>query len=97
MYLILTDAPPKEWQDIFNEERRVPRHLMWRDAWIDGNNIVICCVPEEIKMHLKDLRDDVSRSNFKYRGYLKELAQKETTAARAQARFTKLKDELKFD
>ncbi len=76
MYLALSRTPPAEWEQIFGEERRFPRHTMWRKAWIEGQFVVIYCVPEELeRYHLADLKQDVQISNKKYRQYLIELAQ----------------------
>lgn len=78
MYLKLSRTPPSEWEQIFDAERRFPRHTMWRRAWLEGQFIVIHCVPEELeKYHLSDLNEDVKNSNKKYREYLTELAQQE--------------------
>lgn len=74
IHLILSAFPPKEWVDIFDAERRFPRHNMWRRAWIEGKNLIIFCVPEELKKyHLEDLKIDVMNSNQKYRDQLLRL------------------------
>jgi len=92
MYLRLSQPPPEEWQQIFDAERRFPRHTMWRRAWIEGEYIVIHCVPEELeKYHLRDLQEDVKTCNEKYRAYLTELAQKE---ARELTRVREERDKL---
>ena len=59
MYLKLSSSPPLEWVQIFEAERRFPRHTMWRRAWIEGKYIVIHCVPEELEQyHFHDLSED---------------------------------------
>lgn len=79
VYLKLSHQPSYEWQQIFEAERKFPRHTMWRRAWIEGNNIVIHCGLEEIeKYHLNDLQEDVNNVNKKYRDYLTEEARKES-------------------
>lgn len=71
VYFTLSAYPPQEWADIFDAERRFPRHTMWRKAWVEGNCIVVYCVPEEVKKyHLRDIKEDVASSNVKYRDYL---------------------------
>ncbi len=56
IHLRLSSSPPSEWQEIFEAERRFPRHNMWRRAWVEGQHIIIHCVPDELeKYHLKDL------------------------------------------
>jgi len=78
MYLKLSTRPSDDWVQIFNAERRFPRHTMWRDAWIEREFIIINCVPEELeKIHLGDLKEDVLNANTKYRQYLFEQAQHE--------------------
>lgn len=78
VYLKLSAAPPSDWQQIFDAERRFPRHTMWRKAWVEKGYIVIHCVPEEIeKYHAADIKEDVTNSNTKYRQYLMEEARKE--------------------
>jgi hypothetical protein len=102
IYLKLSDSPPTEWQRIFEAERRFPRHTMWRDAWIEGEYIVVHCVPDEIeKYHANDLKEDVTNSNLKYRQYLTEEAQKEAKKAdRALSernQLKELKQKIRFD
>lgn len=78
IFLKLSGPPPSEWKQIFEAERRFPRHTMWRTASIEEQYIVIFCVPEELeKYHFSDLQQDVTNSNDKYRHYLMQLAQKE--------------------
>jgi hypothetical protein len=71
VYFELSTYPPQEWADIFEAERRFPRHTMWRKAWVDGLHIVVYCVPDEVKQyHLRDIKEDVETSNQKYRDFL---------------------------
>ena len=102
MYLKLSNMPPFEWEKIFEAERRFPRHTMWRRAWIEGQYIVIHCVPDEIeKYHLRDLKQDVDNSNKKYREYLKELAHNEISEQQKEQeeafKIKNLKNRLGFD
>ena len=101
IYLKLSSAPPIEWQEIFEAERRFPRHMMWRKAWIEGEYIVIHCVPDEIEQyHAKDLKEDVENSNKKYRQYLMEEALKETKKLEQKQvelnKLKELKEKIKF-
>lgn len=74
VYFTLSGTPPKEWVQIFNEERRFVRHSVWRDAWIENNYIIVhCCLDEVEKYHLRDLRQDTANTNKKYRDYLYQL------------------------
>jgi hypothetical protein len=78
IYIELSGIPAEEWLGIFEARRRFPRHTMWRRAWIEGQYIVIYCVPDELETyHLNDLREDVEYSNQEYRKYLKNLAEEE--------------------
>ncbi len=75
---------------------------MWRRAWIEGQDVVVYCVPNEIeKYHLKDLKQDVSNSNAKYRQYLVEEEQRRAREAQKKRResdeITDLKRKLNFD
>lgn len=71
VYFILSSRPPGEWIQIFKEERRFPRHTMWRDACVDGQYIIVhCCLDEIKKYHLRDIKQDVENTNQKYREYL---------------------------
>jgi len=71
IYFRLSIHPPSEWVEIFDAERQFPRHAMWRKAWIEGNYIVVYCVPEEVKLyHFTDIKQDVKTCNEKYRELL---------------------------
>lgn len=86
IYLTLSAYPSQEWVAIFDAERRFPRHTMWRKAWIEGNNAVVYCVPEELKQyHLRDLKNDVATSNTKYREHLQRIAVRKAHEAQKQA------------
>jgi hypothetical protein len=102
LYLELSDAPPEEWQRIFDAERSFPRHTMWRKAWIEGGFIVLYCAPDELeKYHLEDLKTDVRNANSKYREYLISLAREEVRQREQmtaeQNTLRDLKGRLKFD
>jgi len=75
VYFALSTLPPQEWVQIFEAERRFPRHSMWRHAWIEGDYIVInCCLDEIKKYHLTDIKQDVANTNQRYREYLQQQA-----------------------
>jgi len=78
VYFTLSAQPPREWVQIFEAERRFPRHTMWRHAWIEGHYIgVNCCLDEVKKYHSNDIKQDVVNTNQKYREYLQQQAIKE--------------------
>lgn len=102
MYLKLSADPPTEWRQIFEAERRFPRHTMWRRAWIEGDYIVIYCVPEELeRYHLKDLKEDFRNANRKYREYLTKLAREQARERHKeqieQEQISDIKRRLNFD
>lgn len=86
VYFELSTSPPQEWSQIFEAERRFPRHTMWRRAWIEGRYIIVHCVPDEVKKyHLNDIKQDVTNSNAKYREYLRRVATEEARHAQREA------------
>lgn len=102
MFLKLSAFPNIEWIQIFESERSFPRHNKWRHAWIEGQYIIVDCLPEEIEHHhLKDLKEDVSNTNAKYISYLqrvqaeKERQHKESVVEKEN--LSHLKGKLKFD
>lgn len=102
IYLKLSTLPPLDWQQIFEAERRFPRHTMWRDAWIEGEYIVVHCVPDAMeKYHANDIKEDVNKSNSKYRQYLMEEAKKEAQKAEQALsesnQLKELKQKIRFD
>ena len=102
MYLSLSERPPRVWSQIFNAERQFARHSMWRRAWIQGNYIVVDCVPEELeKYHLNDLKQDVGSSNAKFREFLTKKARGAEAAGQAaqeeRDHIESLSKRLKFD
>ena len=102
VYLNLSSEPSSDWVEIFNAERRFPRHTMWRRAWIESKNIIVHCALDELeKYHLEDLQQDVDTTNKKYRQYLGEKAQQKakTGLEEREVRDTlkELKRRLKFE
>ena len=102
MYLKLSRTPPDEWQQIFDAERRFPRHTMWRRAWIEGQHVVVHCPPDELeKYHMRDVLEDVKNCNSKYREYLTERARQEakeqSKVELENARLREIKKKLGFD
>lgn len=101
VYFKLSAEPPLEWVQIFEEERRFPRHTMWRRAWIEGQYIIVhCCLDEITKIHFKDIKQDVINTNQKYREYLHkqvlELERKRKREEKEQKEIDKVLDGLDF-
>ena len=42
LYLKLSGEPPREWVKIFEQERRFPRHPIWRNAWVVSHQAQAC-------------------------------------------------------
>lgn len=102
VYFKLSDSPSPAWQEIFEAERRFPRHNMWRRAWIEGSYIVIHATLEEIEeYHLPALKEDVKNTNLKYRGYLAQKAkieaQQQSHQKQEQEKISSLRNKLRFD
>jgi hypothetical protein len=101
VYFSLSEIPSREWIEIFEAERRFPRHSLWRKAWVEEKYIVVHCALEEIKdYHHRDILEDVKNTNAKYRSYLKQQAikkqQAETNGNREVAKIDKAIEGLEF-
>jgi hypothetical protein len=77
VFFSLSGTPPSDWVQIFEEERRFPRHGRWRHAWTEGRSLIVHCPLDEVKLHSEDLKQDVANSNQKYREHLHRLALQE--------------------
>jgi len=73
---ILSETPPYEWHSFFEENRRFPRHNMWRIAEIEGDVVVIKCGIDERETQFRDLKQDVEYANNRYSKYIKEEEQR---------------------
>jgi len=102
VHFTLSGVPPSEWVHLFEEERRSPRHSMWRRAWVEGKHIVIDCVPTEIESyHLNDLKTDVENCNKKYIAWQSraqaEIANRSDEQQQERQKLEELRSKLKFD
>lgn len=102
VHLTRSGEPPGEWVQLFEEARRFPRHSMWRGAWIEGSDIVIECVPEEIEQHhLKDLKEDVATANQQFVQRAARVdaqnAKRQEEERKERERLAGLKSKLKFN
>jgi hypothetical protein len=102
LYLKLSGEPPPEWVKAFEQERRFPRHPVWRNAWVIGAHIVIDCVPEELEQFgLNHLKEDVTNVNNSFLASsarneaddLRQFQEKEATRKQLE----ELRAKLKFD
>lgn len=95
VYFLLSGTPPSDWVQIFEEERRFPRHARWRRAWIEGKGLIVHCPLDEVRLHSDDIKQDVASSNQKYREYLHRLAlQKEKERKRKDEERKKIDDAI---
>lgn len=77
-YLRLSAAPPTEWVDIFEAERRFPRSARWARARVEGEHVIVHCTGQDLeRYHFVELRRDVGFANTQYRAYLAELVRRE--------------------
>ncbi|MFX0199582.1 MAG: hypothetical protein ACFFCW_25960 [Candidatus Hodarchaeota archaeon] len=101
VYFRLSDRPPSEWGQIFEEEHRFPRHTMWRRAWVEGQYIVVHCPLDEVKDRLRDISQDVANTNKKYREYLHrqtiEQEREQQREKKEREEINKALDELDFE
>lgn len=98
MYLKLSDKPTNEWINLFNRSHSIPRHTMWREAWIEGNYIVVDCVPKEIETHhLADLKQDIEKANNSYHDYLKKAEERAGYRKQQQSAEKEELEQLKKD
>jgi len=101
IYLKLSGHPTPDWRRAFDERRKFPRHSMWRNAWVDGDYVVINCPLDELKAHhLDDLKADVEVANQQAAAVKATLAAAADEYERQQAaereRVRRLKDDLQF-
>jgi len=101
-YFQLSGMPPPEWELFFDQSRSFARHSMWRNAWIEGDCVVIKCALDEIeRFHLRDLKQDVAKANADYTQALRlhdeqERQKRELARKQKEERDGKL-DQLDFD
>jgi hypothetical protein len=93
VYFQLSANPSNNWIILFDQERRFPRHNMWRKAWVEGSFIVVRCALDEIeKYHLEDIKIDVEKTNKNYREELKRYEAKAKLDRQRREDEEKLKD-----
>lgn len=101
-YFQLSQRPSSDWVYFFNESRKFPRHTMWRQAWIEGDCIVIKCAVDELqRYHLRDLKQDVADATMKLANAIAQRdARAKIEAERKEAEKVarnKFLDDLDFD
>ena len=101
VYLTLSAAPPAEWRSTFELKWMFEIYNQKRHLDIDGDAIVIRCIPEEIETHhLEHLKKVVEASNSEYSKYVENENRKEERRAQEKAaeeeRLKAIKGRLKF-
>lgn len=101
-YFRLSRHPSNAWERHFIEARRFPRHTMWRQAWVEGDCIVVKCALDELqRYHLIDLKQDVETANNALAQDIvaeqSRRAHEEEQKARERAKRDAALDRLKFD
>jgi hypothetical protein len=104
MYLKLSQTPADAWEQLFENQRRFPNgrgmNTMTRRATVEGNYIVVDCVPEEMERHLPELQHDVAVTNEEYTKYLQrvaaQVAQELEKQKEEKARIEDVKSRLNF-
>lgn len=101
-YFKLSRRPSHTWERQFIQARRFPRHNMWREAWVEGDCIVVKCALDELeRYHLRDLKQDVETAN---NALAQEIvaeqtrrAHEEEQKAKERAKRDAVLDRLNFD
>ncbi|MEJ2240988.1 MAG: hypothetical protein P8Y18_02430 [Candidatus Bathyarchaeota archaeon] len=64
VYYELSIVPTNDWIKIFEKNKISNKKL--ENSWIDGRHIVVKCPISEIDQILRELRKEVTRTNFEY-------------------------------
>jgi hypothetical protein len=99
--LKLSAYAPPEWADYFHSAWRQHMYMMKRSVEIQGNRLVIICMPEELQTdHIPELNKVMSETNAAYKKYAaeKDKAQqaRAENARRQKEELAKIKGQLKF-
>jgi hypothetical protein len=102
VYLQLSPRPPAGWSNYFLEARRFPRHTMWREAWVEGDCIVVKCALDELeKYHIRDVNEDVITANREFKSaiiraeHAREFLRKQEAEQRCKR--DEILDKIRFD
>lgn len=102
VYLKLSDSPPHEWAQLFDQEWQNRLYSMKRRGHVEGDHIVIHCALLEIEPHhMPELTETLDRVNEHYRQFGAQQARRNQQAADRQAGAKQKKKDtlggLKFD
>lgn len=102
IHLNLSERLPPGWSEYFAREWSFPRHSMWRRAWVEGDQLVIHCVPDELeKHHLPYLKEAVKNATEKYEAArtagASERDRRRAEADEERARFSDAISKIDFD
>jgi hypothetical protein len=101
-FLQLSSRPSAGWAAHFMEARRYPRHSMWREAWVEGDCVVIKCALDELsRYHMNDLKEDVVTANInltRANAAAEQMCRQQAERAEQERRVRDAElDKLKFD
>src|SRR5271154_751706 len=103
--LQLSDLPPDKFAEFFLEERQFPRDpepgFLYGRVWLEGDCIIVDCVPENLERHLNEIKITLNRANAAYRNFLINKSfdreQEPEQHKIQQARLEKIKTHLNFN
>jgi hypothetical protein len=101
MYLNLSSAVSKDWEEYFHRLLPDPGSVEWREAWIEESCVVVHCVPEEIEAQLVVLKQLVSDANQHFtapnNNHSEKLRRHDLEALREKDRLNGIAKQLHFD
>lgn len=100
-YLILEDHPPPYWGNFFETAHREFFSMQKRRARLQGNNIIVSCLRDELQQQIKDLKEQCKRASIETAQYVAQMeaernAQEAYRVAQRKAADDDY-DNLKFD
>ncbi|KHT34403.1 hypothetical protein [Pectobacterium carotovorum] len=100
-YFILEDDPPLYWPQFFDIVHKEFFSMQKRRARIEGKNVIVCCLRDELQQQLNDLKVQCAQASKEAANYAAELeaernAQEVHLAAQRKAADDDY-DKLKFD
>jgi len=102
LYLKLSSLPANTWNEFFNQSRQQKADTNQREAWVEGDYIIIDCVPNELETHhLKELKENVLFANDSCRKIIDQRKKDEDDYSNKQKKekdkLNELRKRLQFD
>jgi hypothetical protein len=100
--LKLSETPPPEWSEYFNQAWQQHIYMMKRRARVIGDWIEIICMPAELQHdHIPELNKVIAQTNAAYSSHAADQESRreaiENETARQKQQLSELKSKLKFD